>query len=389
MKNAVRATRVCRIWYPTSSSVINNATKGLRKAGSYSTHRPICVAGESRLRRSYSTETRKVTLIPGDGIGPEISDAVKTVFAAAKVPIEWEEVTVTPIVLPDGKTTIPPAAISSMNKNKTGLKGPLETKIGKGHVSMNLTLRRIFSLYANVRPCRSIEGYPTAYNDVDLVTIRENTEGEYSGIEHVVVDGVVQSIKLITREASQRVADFAFQYAKSNNRHTVTAVHKANIMRRSDGLFLQCCREAAEKNKDIRYNEMYLDTTCLNIVKDPSIFDVMVMPNLYGDILSDLCAGLIGGLGVTPSGNIGADGVAIFESVHGTAPDIAGQDKANPTALLLSAVMMLRHMELQSHARDVETAVLETIKEGKVLTGDLGGKSTCSEFTKEICRHLE
>lgn len=310
-------------------------------------------------------------------------------FAAAKVPIEWEEVTVTPIVLPDGKTTIPPAAISSMNKNKTGLKGPLETKIGKGHVSMNLTLRRIFSLYANVRPCRSIEGYPTAYNDVDLVTIRENTEGEYSGIEHVVVDGVVQSIKLITREASQRVADFAFQYAKSNNRHTVTAVHKANIMRRSDGLFLQCCREAAEKNKDIRYNEMYLDTTCLNIVKDPSIFDVMVMPNLYGDILSDLCAGLIGGLGVTPSGNIGADGVAIFESVHGTAPDIAGQDKANPTALLLSAVMMLRHMELQSHARDVETAVLETIKEGKVLTGDLGGKSTCSEFTKEICRHLE
>jgi len=199
----------------------------------------------------------------------------------------------------------------------------------------------------------------------------------------------VQSIKLITREASQRVADFAFQYAKANNRHTVTAVHKANIMRRSDGLFLQCCREAAEKNKDIRYNEMYLDTTCLNIVKDPSSFDVMVMPNLYGDILSDLCAGLIGGLGITPSGNIGAEGVAIFESVHGTAPDIAGQDKANPTALLLSAVMMLRHMELHSHAKDVEMAVLETIKEGNVLTGDLGGQSTCSEFTKEICRHLE
>ncbi|KAJ7376590.1 Isocitrate dehydrogenase [NAD] subunit alpha, mitochondrial [Desmophyllum pertusum] len=374
-KQTWATTRLCRLWFPTSSSV-NNAAKGLRK-----------VAGDSK--RLYSTETRKVTLIPGDGIGPEISNAVKTVFAAAKVPVEWEEVTVTPIVLPDGKTTIPPAAINSMNKNKIGLKGPLETKIGKGHVSMNLTLRRIFSLYANVRPCRSIEGYPTAYDDVNLVTIRENTEGEYSGIEHVVVDGVVQSIKLITRDASQRVADFAFLYAKANNRHTVTAVHKANIMRRSDGLFLQCCREAAEKNKDIRYNEMYLDTTCLNIVKDPSSFDVMVMPNLYGDILSDLCAGLIGGLGVTPSGNIGAGGVAIFESVHGTAPDIAGQDKANPTALLLSAVMMLRHMELQSHAKDVETAVLETIKEGKVLTGDLGGQSTCSAFTKEICRHLE
>ncbi|XP_048584116.1 probable isocitrate dehydrogenase [NAD] subunit alpha, mitochondrial, partial [Nematostella vectensis] len=338
--------------------------------------------------RFYSSEPRAVTLIPGDGIGPEISNSVKEVFAAANVPIVWEEVSVTPIILPDGRTTIPPAAINSMNKNKIGLKGPLETKIGKGHVSLNLTLRKTFELYANVRPCRSIEGYPTAYNDVNLVTIRENTEGEYSGIEHEVVNGVVQSIKLITRKASMRVAEFAFSYAKANNRGSVVAVHKANIMRRSDGLFLQCCREVAEKNKDIRYSEMYLDTTCLNMVKDPSQFDVLVMPNLYGDILSDLCAGLVGGLGVTPSGNIGADNVAIFESVHGTAPDIASQDKANPTALLLSAVMMLRHMKLNSHADAVEKAVLKTISEGKMITGDLGGKASCSQFTQEICRHL-
>ncbi|XP_067056962.1 isocitrate dehydrogenase [NAD] subunit alpha, mitochondrial-like [Acropora muricata] len=383
------AAKVRKVFFPSNSpSFLTSAIKGIRNTEIHNLQKPLWIsAGETK--RSYSTQTQKVTLIPGDGIGPEISNAVKNVFAAAEVPIEWEEVTVTPILLPDGKTTIPPAAINSMNKNKIGLKGPLETKIGKGHVSMNLTLRRIFNLYANVRPCRSIEGYPTAYRDVDLVTIRENTEGEYSGIEHVVVDGVVQSIKLITKEASQRVADFAFSFAKSNGRRKVTAVHKANIMRLSDGLFLQCCREAAEKNKDVTYNEMYLDTTCLNIVKDPKSFDVMVMPNLYGDILSDLCAGLIGGLGVTPSGNIGADGVAIFESVHGTAPDIAGLDKANPTALLLSAVMMLRHMQLQSHADLVEKAVLETIAEGKVLTGDLGGRSTCSEFTREICGKLK
>jgi len=243
-------------------------------------------------------------------------------------------------------------------------------------------------LYANVRPCKSIEGYATPYDDVDLVTIRENTEGEYSGIEHVIVDGVVQSIKLITENASRRVAEFAFEYAKANGRNTVTAVHKANIMRMSDGLFLKCCRDAAQKNRDIKFEEMYLDTVCLNMVQDPTQFDVLVMPNLYGDILSDLCAGLIGGLGVTPSGNIGQDG-AIFESVHGTAPDIAGQDKANPTALLLSAVMMLRYMNLNNHARRIETAVFDTIREGKVLTGDLGGSAKCSEFTAEICRKVE
>ncbi|EDW26901.1 GL14780 [Drosophila persimilis] len=315
--------------------------------------------------RAYSSGSKKVTLIPGDGIGPEISAAVQKIFAAASVPIEWEAVDVTPVRGPDGKFGIPQAAIDSVNTNKIGLKGPLMTPVGKGHRSLNLALRKEFNLYANVRPCRSLEGYKTLYDDVDVVTIRENTEGEYSGIEHEIVDGVVQSIKLITEEASKRVAEYAFQYAKNNNRKR----------RMSDGLFLRC------------FEERYLDTVCLNMVQNPGKYDVLVMPNLYGDILSDMCAGLVGGLGLTPSGNMGLNG-ALFESVHGTAPDIAGKDLANPTALLLSAVMMLRHMELNSYADKIERAAFETIKESKYLTGDLGGRAKCSEFTNEICAKL-
>lgn len=343
--------------------------------------------GQERTRR-YSTGNQLVTMIPGDGIGPEISDSVKQIFSAAGVPIEWEDVDVTPVKGPDGNFRLPSKIFDSMGKTKLGLKGPLATPIGKGHKSLNLALRKAFTLYANVRPCKSIEGYETPYKNVDIVTIRENTEGEYSGIEHAIVPGVVQSIKLITEEASMRVAEYAFKYAKDNNRSTVTAVHKANIMRMSDGLFLRCCREVAKKNKDIRFKEMYLDTVCLNLVQDPTRFDVLVMPNLYGDILSDLCAGLIGGLGVTPSGNIGQEG-AIFESVHGTAPDIAGQDKANPTALLLSACMMLRYMEMYKHADKIESSAFAVIKEGKALTGDLGGSATCSQFTQEICAKVQ
>lgn len=339
-------------------------------------------------RNARFASTRTVTLIPGDGIGPEISAAVQKIFAAAQVPIEWESVDVSPVKGPDGKFGIPQQAIDSVNRNTIGLKGPLMTPIGKGHRSLNLALRKEFNLYANVRPCRSIEGYETLYNDVNVVTIRENTEGEYSGIEHEIVDGVVQSIKLITEPASQRVADYAFEYAKANGRTKVTAVHKANIMRMSDGLFLRCCREAAKKHPEIKFEEKYLDTVCLTMVQEPSKYDVLVMPNLYGDILSDLCAGLIGGLGLTPSGNIGING-AIFESVHGTAPDIAGKDLANPTALLLSAVMMLRHMELPQQAAKIEAACLNTIREGKLLTGDLGGRAKCSEFTNEICKKIE
>ncbi|CAI8013248.1 Isocitrate dehydrogenase [NAD] subunit alpha, mitochondrial [Geodia barretti] len=352
-----------------------------------------------------SGDVQRVTLIKGDGIGPEISEAVINIFKAAKVPVAWDCVSVAPVRTPDGHVTVPEEVIHSMQKNKIGLKGPLETQVGKGAVSLNLTLRRVFNLYANVRPCVSLEGYKTGYDGVNLVTIRENTEGEYSGIEHEarmalnrvpqftshsmqVVEGVVQSIKLITKTASERVARFAFEYASTHGRRKVTAVHKSNIMRRADGLFLACCSQVAANYPQITYSDMYLDTACLNLVQDPSQFDVLVMPNLYGDILSDLCAGLVGGLGLTPSGNIGADGVAIFEAVHGTAPDIAGEDKANPTALLLSAVMMLRHMGFQEHAQKVEGAILKTIREAKMLTGDLGGSALCSQYTQEIINNL-
>jgi len=338
--------------------------------------------------RSMSSDVRTVTLIPGDGIGPEIAQAVQRIFAAADTPIAWDPVDVSPVRNADGTMGIPQAAIDSVNKNKIGLKSPLMTPVGKGFRSLNLALRKEFNLYANVRPCKSIEGFETLYNNVDVVTIRENTEGEYSGIEHEIVDGVVQSIKLITENASRRVANYAFKYAEENGRKKVTAVHKANIMRMSDGLFLKCVREAAEEHPNIVFEEKYLDTVCLNMVQDPGMYDVLVMPNLYGDILSDLCAGLIGGLGLTPSGNIG-EGGAIFEAVHGTAPDIAGRDLANPTALLLSSVMMLRYMDLYEHAAKIETACFQTIKEGNSITGDLGGTARCSQFTDEIIRKLE
>jgi isocitrate dehydrogenase (NAD+) len=329
-----------------------------------------------------------VTLIPGDGIGPEISESIKNIYVAAGVPIQWEEVSVTPI-LKGGKTVIPESAIQSVKRNTVALKGPLATPIGKGHVSLNLTLRRTFNLFANVRPCVSIQGFKTPYDDVNTVLIRENTEGEYSGIEHEVIDGVVQSIKLITWDASERVARYAFHYAESSGRKRVTAVHKANIMKMSDGMFLSACRQVAKEFPDIAYDEDLLDRVCLQVVQNPRPYSdrVMVMPNLYGDILSDMCAGLIGGLGLTPSGNIGRD-ASIFEAVHGSAPDIAGKGLANPTALLLSSLMMLRHMNLLDHAAKIETAALATIAEGKTITGDLGGKASTSEYTNAIIAKL-
>ncbi|PGH11533.1 isocitrate dehydrogenase, NAD-dependent [Polytolypa hystricis UAMH7299] len=329
-----------------------------------------------------------VTLIEGDGIGPEISQSVKDIFAAAKVPIKWEPVDVTPI-LKDGKTAIPDDAIASVKRNYVALKGPLATPIGKGHVSLNLTLRRTFNLFANVRPCRSIAGYKTPYDNVDAVLIRENTEGEYSGIEHVVVDGVVQSIKLITRAASERVLRFAFQHAQSIGKKKVRVVHKATIMKMSDGLFLRTARDVAKEFPDIEFDEELLDNTCLRVVTDPTPYNdkVLVMPNLYGDILSDMCAGLIGGLGLTPSGNIGNE-CSIFEAVHGSAPDIAGKALANPTALLLSSIMMLQHMGLHSHASNIQNAIFTTLAEGKALTGDLGGNAKTHEYANAIVSHL-
>ena len=282
------------------------------------------------------------------------------------MPIKWESIDVTPM-LKDGKTVIPDEAIESITKNYVALKGPLATPVGKGHVSLNLTLRRTFNLFANVRPCKSIAGYKTPYDDVNTVLIRENTEGEYSGIEHVVVDGVVQSIKLITREASERVLRFAFQYAQDVGRPKVRVVHKATIMKMSDGLFLRLAREIAKDYPNIEFDAEMLDNTCLKMVTDPIPYNdkVLVMPNLYGDILSDMCAGLIGGLGLTPSGNIG-DECSIFEAVHGSAPDIAGKNLANPTALLLSSIIMLQHMGLTQHASSIEQAIFKTLAEGRV-----------------------
>ena len=349
---------------------------------------PVTNAPTSAYNKEKGSDGKyTVTMIPGDGIGPEVSNAVKEIYRAADVPIKWEEVSVAPFIK-DGKQTIPEESIVSIKKNTVALKGPLATPIGKGHVSLNLTLRRTFHLFANVRPCKSIEGFKTAYDNVDTVLIRENTEGEYSGIEHEIVDGVVQSIKLITYEASERVARYAFHHAEQNGRNKVTAVHKAPIMRMSDGMFLHACRQVAKEYPHIAYDEDLLDRACLRIVQDPAPYAdrVMVMPNLYGDILSDMCAGLIGGLGLTPSGNIGKD-ASIFEAVHGSAPDIAGQDKANPTALLLSSIMMLRHMSLFDKADRIESAIFKTIAAGE-RTGDLGGKLGTRAFTEAIIGRL-
>lgn len=333
-------------------------------------------------------QSTKVTLFPGDGIGPEIADSVKKIYTAAGVHIDWDEQIVGTTADPRTNSMVTRENLDSVLKNRIGLKGPMATPIGKGHRSLNLTLRKELQLYANVRPCFSIPGYKTRYDNVNLITIRENTEGEYSGLEHEVVPGVVESLKIITRVASTRVAEYAFKYAHDNGRHKVTAVHKANIMKMADGLFIKCCREVKEKYPNIEYQEVIVDNACMQLVKNPAQFDVLVMPNLYGDIISDLCAGLVGGLGLTPSANIGANGLALMEAVHGTAPDIAGQDKANPTALLLSSVMMLRHMGQIPQAEAIQNAVLGTIAEGKYRTGDLGGNATTSDFTKAIIDKL-
>lgn len=333
-------------------------------------------------------EKIRATLFPGDGIGPEIAESVKQVFKAADVPIEWDEQYVGTEIDPRTSSFLTWESLESVRKNGIGLKGPMATPIGKGHRSLNLTLRKELGLYANVRPCYSLPGYKTKYDDVNLVTIRENTEGEYSGLEHQVVRGVVESLKIITRQASSRVAEYAFHYAKTHGRQRVSAIHKANIMKKTDGLFLQCCREVAEKYPEIQYEEVIIDNCCMMLVKNPSLFDVLVMPNLYGDIISDLCAGLIGGLGLTPSCNIGESGLALAEAVHGSAPDIAGKNLANPTALLLSAVTMLRHLGLQEKADQIQNAILKTIEEGKYRTGDLGGTSTTTEYTNAVCDHL-
>lgn len=329
-----------------------------------------------------------ITLIPGDGIGPEVTEAAVRVVEAAGVECEWERMEAGAEVVAKYGTPVPDEVIHSILKNRVALKGPITTPVGVGFPSANVTLRKRLNLYANVRPARTIPGVPSRYDHVDLVIIRENSEDLYSGLEHIVVPGVVESLKIITEAASLRIGRYAFEYAKSHGRRKVTAVHKANIMKLADGLFLECLRRISREFPEIEYEEMIVDATCMNMVMRPERFDVMVMENLYGDILSDLASGLIGGLGFAGSANIGEGGIALFEAVHGSAPDIAGRHIANPIALILSAVMMLRHIGEQAAANRIENAVMKVMAEGKVRTRDMGGDATTDQITDAIIAAL-
>ena len=328
-----------------------------------------------------------ITLIPGDGIGPEITNAVTEILKAAGAQIEWEIQTAGADVAEVEGSPLPNRVIESIKKNKVSLKAPVTTPIGKGFRSVNVALRKELDLYANLRPCKNIDGIKTRFDNVDLVIVRENTEDLYAGIERQIDENSAESIKIITREASLRIAKFAFDYAVKNNRKMVTAVTKANICKLSDGLFLNCCREIAQEYPQIKYTEILVDNACMQLVQNPEKYDVLVLPNLYGDIVSDLCAGLIGGLGVAKGANIGLN-AAVFEPVHGSAPDIKGQNKANPTALLLSAVDMLKYINQNEVAEKIEKALYKTISEGTTLTCDLGGKATTTDFTTAIIKNL-
>ena len=330
----------------------------------------------------------RVTLIPGDGIGPELAEATRRVLEATGVGFDWEYQEAGEAMIAEHGTPLPEAVLESIRRNKVALKGPITTPVGGGFRSANVTLRQALGLYANVRPARSMKGLDTRYEDVDLVIVRENTEDLYAGIEHMVGPDAAESIKIITRAASERIARYAFDYAVANGRRKVTAVHKANIMKLSDGLFLESCRSiAADYEGRIEFEDRIVDNMCMQLVQKPELYDVMVLPNLYGDIVSDLCAGLVGGLGVAPGANIGTE-AAVFEPVHGSAPKYAGQNKANPTALILSGVLMLRHLGEQAAAELVETALREVIADGRRTTYDLGGEAGTSQFADAIIERL-
>jgi len=328
----------------------------------------------------------RITLIPGDGIGPEVTEATQKVLRDAKVDIDWEVHHAGLEVARLTGSPLPASVIDAVRKNKIALKGPVTTPIGKGFRSVNVTLRQTLDLYANVRPIRSLPNVETRF-DVDMVIIRENTEGLYAGLELMILPGVAQSIKLTTETASTNIAEFAFRYAELNARKRVTIVHKANIMKISDGLALDCARRVSEKHKEIELREMIVDAAAMTMVRDPNRLGVLVTENLYGDILSDLGAGLVGGLGIVPGANIG-DNCAVFEAVHGSAPDIAGKGYANPTALIQSAVMMLRHIGEQSVAQRIETALTDVYREGNVRTRDLAGTASTDDFAGAISKKL-
>ena len=330
----------------------------------------------------------RVTLIPGDGIGPELAEATRRVLDATGVAFEWEVVEAGEATIATKGTPLPDEVLESIRRNKVALKGPITTPVGSGFRSVNVGLRQALNLYANLRPARSMVGVQSRYEDVDLVIVRENTEDLYAGIEHMVGRDAAESIKIITRAASERIARFAFEYAVANGRRKVTAVHKANIMKLSDGLFLESCRTVAEGYADrIEFEDRIVDNMCMQLVQKPDMYDVLVLPNLYGDIVSDLAAGLVGGLGVAPGANIGEDG-AVFEPVHGSAPKYAGQNKANPTALILSGALMLRHLGYAAEGERVERAVREVIAEGRRTTYDLGGDAGTSEFGDAVIERL-
>jgi isocitrate dehydrogenase (NAD+) len=328
-----------------------------------------------------------ITLIPGDGIGVEVSAAVKEILAATKVSIAWEEVAARADLERRGVDFMQSGVVEAIRKNRVALKGPLATAVGSGAPSINVGLRKALDLYANLRPVKNLEGVQSRYQNVDLVIVRENTEDLYAGLEHTVVPGVVESLKIITERASTRVARYAFEYAMKHKRKKIHAVHKANIMKLSDGMFLTSVRKVAEEYPSIEYKEVIVDNASMQMVLNPSQFDMLLLTNLYGDIMSDLAAGLVGGLGFAPSGNIG-ENVAIFEAVHGTAPDIAGKGIANPTALLMSAIMMLDYIGEGPAARRVESALHRVYREGKSVTRDVGGTASTSQFTAAVIAAL-
>jgi isocitrate dehydrogenase (NAD+) len=329
-----------------------------------------------------------ITLIPGDGIGPEVSGAVVRILEAAGLEVEWESHLAGVLALERHGSTLPAELLNSIIRTKVALKGPVTTPVGGGFTSVNVGLRKALGLFANLRPVWNIPSVPSRYEGVDLVIVRENTEDLYSGLEHEVVPGVVESLKIITEEASTRAATFAFEYARRHGRRRVTAVHKANIMKMGDGLFLRSVQAVAARYPDIAADDRIVDAACMHLVMNPAQFDILLLPNLYGDIVSDLCAGLVGGLGVVPSANLGAE-IGVFEAVHGSAPDIAGKNLANPMALLLSAILMLRHIGEGAIADRVNTALNSVLAEGAVRTRDLGGTASTTEFTDAICRRVQ
>lgn len=328
-----------------------------------------------------------LTLLPGDGIGPEVSEAVVEIIAAAGAKIIWERHLAGVDAVASGDSTLPESTLASIRKNRVALKGPITTPVGRGFRSVNVGLRKALDLYVSLRPVRSLKGVQTRHNHVDLVVFRENTEGLYAGREHEVIPGVVEALKIITAEASQRIARYAFEFAKWRGRRKVSVIHKASVMPLSDGLFLDQARAVASDYPFIEVEEVPIDEVAMSLVLDPSRFDVLLMENLYGDIISDLCSGLIGGLGVSPGANIG-DQCAVFEAVHGSAPDIAGQNKANPLALLQSGVMLLDHIGEREVARRIEVAIDRVLSAGEIRTGDLGGRASTSTFTHALIEAL-